>query len=97
MIASNALQPVQAYIDGVLDGTIPACLSVRGAVQRHVDDLAKQETKAFPYTFNAKAAAAAIDFFPVMLKHSIGSAAGMPFHLEPGRRSRLPTSTAGSS
>ena len=83
MIAINALAPVQAYIDGILDGSIVACESVRGAVARHCRDLERQESKDFPFYFSATAASAAIDFFPAMLKHSIGSAAGMVFHLEP--------------
>ena len=60
-----------------------ACELVRCAVQRHVDDLARQSTPGFPYHFDANHAAAAIDFFPACLCHSIGDFAGMPFYLEP--------------
>lgn len=83
MIASAALSRVQSYVDAVLNGEIVTCELVRAAVQRHVDDLARQSTKEFPYHFDANHAAIACDFFPLTLRHSIGDFAGMPFELEP--------------
>lgn len=83
MIASGELAKVQGYIDGVLSGDIVVGELVRAAVQRHVNDLAKQSTKSFPYHFDANAAEAACLYFPTCLRHSIGDYAGMPFELEP--------------
>ena len=83
MIADNSLQLMTSYIDGVLDGSIVVCQSVRGAVERHQRDLEKQNAPDFPFYFNEKVAAAAISFFPRVLCHSIGVAANLPFTLEP--------------
>jgi phage terminase large subunit-like protein len=73
---------VRDYIDGVLSGRLVVCSSVRAAVQRHADDLDKIGDDAFPYYFDQCAAGAYVDFFPVMLCHSIGDSAGKPFTLE---------------
>jgi phage terminase large subunit-like protein len=73
---------VRDYIDGVLSGRLVVCSSVRAAVQRHVDDLDRIGDDAFPYYFDSCAAGAYVDFFPVMLCHSIGDSAGKPFTLE---------------
>lgn len=83
MIALATHQRVQGYIDGVLGGEIVVCDLVRCAVQRHVDDLTRQSTQEFPYHFDMAHAAASVDFFPLMLRHSIGDFAGRPFELEP--------------
>ncbi len=56
MIADDALAKFQGYVDGVLDGSIVVCRSVRGAVERHVRDLEKQDTGEFPFYFNEKVA-----------------------------------------
>ncbi len=82
MIASSTLSDVQGYIDDVLSGDIVVGQLVRAAVQRHVNDLKRESTKGFPYHFDANMASAACDFFPLMLRHSIGDFAGMEFHLE---------------
>lgn len=83
MIASAAETKASGYVDSVLSGEIVACDLVRCAVQRHVRDLGRQSTKLFPYHFDARHGAAAVDFFPLILRHSIGDFAGMPFDLEP--------------
>jgi phage terminase large subunit-like protein len=83
LIASAALSHVQQYIDGVLSGEIVVGELVRLAVERHVADLAKQNTDDFPYVFDADQAAIAIDFFGSVLVHTIGEFVGMPFILEP--------------
>lgn len=83
MIADDALAKFQGYVDGVLDGSITVCRSVRGAVERHVRDLEKQNSGDFPFYFNEKVAAKAISFFPTVLCHSIGVSANLPFILEP--------------
>jgi phage terminase large subunit-like protein len=83
LIALATHQKVGGYINGVLNGSIVVCDLVRCAVQRHVNDLDKQSTQGFPYHFDSHHAAAAVDFFPMMLRHSIGEFAGRPFELEP--------------
>lgn len=83
MIATASLTNMQAYIDAVTSGDIVACKFVKDAVSRHVKDLGRQSTQDFPYHFSEKHAAAAIDFFPLMLNHSIGDYVGQPFHMEP--------------
>lgn len=74
---------VTAYIDGVLSGEIVACEAVQAAVRRHLADLDRIGDPEFPYYFDANAAGAYVDYFPVMLCHSIGDSAGKPFLLEP--------------
>lgn len=59
------------------------CEAVRQAVERHISDLERQGDSDFPYHFNARHAEAACDFFPLVLRHSIGDYAGMAFELEP--------------
>lgn len=82
MIASGVSAKVQSYIDGVLDGTIIAPQTIVDAVNRHVKDLSRQSTSGFHYHFDPKKASKVCDFFPCILKHSIGEYAGMPFILE---------------
>lgn len=55
----------------------------RLAVERHVRDLERIGDQDFPYHFNSRHAEAVCDFFPLMLRHSIGDYAGLPFELEP--------------
>ena len=74
---------IQRYIDGVLSGTIVVGELVRAAVERHVADLDRQSSPDFPYHFDERTAAVCVEFFPLMLKHSIGEFAGMEFLLEP--------------
>jgi phage terminase large subunit-like protein len=45
--------------------------------------LDRQNSPDFPYYLSVDAASAACDFFPGMLRHSIGKCAGKPFDLEP--------------
>ena len=82
MIASAVGSRVQSYVDDVLSGNITVCKSVRDAVQRYVDDRAKESTTEFPYHFNAHHATIACEFFPLVLRHSIGDYVGQPFELE---------------
>lgn len=83
MITNGVSGKVEAYIDGVMSGQIVACNRVKDAVRRHVQDLEKQSTTEFPYHFDRRWAASVVEFFPVMLRHSIGEFAGRPFELEP--------------
>ena len=83
MITSGVAGKVEQYIEGVTSGQIVACQRVKDAVRRHLSDLERQSTDAFPYHFDRRWAAAVVEFFPVMLRHSIGEFAGRPFELEP--------------
>lgn len=83
MITNGVAGRVEAYIDGVLSGQIVACERVKDAVRRHVSDMERQSTDDFPYHFDRRWAASVCQFFPVMLRHSIGEFAGRPFELEP--------------
>ncbi len=44
----------QEYIDGVQNGDIITCKYVKQAVQRHVNDIKRQNTPDFPYYFDDK-------------------------------------------
>lgn len=59
------------YIDDVLSGKQVACRWVRLAVERHVQDLERQNTDAFPYYFDERYAKHAIGFAQ-QLRHTKG-------------------------
>ena len=82
MICSGQNSEIQEYIDAVLSGEVVACKLTRQAVERHVRDLSQQGEPEFPYYFNARHAEAVCEFFPIVLRHSIGDFAGFPFELE---------------
>lgn len=71
--------PATQYARDVRDGRILAGRAVRLTCQRHLDDLAKQKTAAFPYYWDATAAQHIIDFFPAFLTLENGE----PFVLPP--------------
>lgn len=50
-------QIASAYEDDILSGQIPACYSVRRAIERNRRDLARERSEAFPYYFDPDAAA----------------------------------------
>lgn len=54
------------YVDDVLSGDIVACELVKQACERHVRDLKRQNTKSFPYWFDAKEAQRACDFIELL-------------------------------
>ena len=62
---------VSKYVDDVLSGKIVACKSIIGACQRHVDDLAKQNTDEFPYYYDESHADRIVRFFPAMVHPAI--------------------------
>lgn len=80
MIADGSAQKVQGYIDGVLSGDIVVSNLVRCAVQRHVDDLKRTDGLFY---FDAYHAGRVLQFFPLLIRHSIGRFKGQPFELEP--------------
>ena len=84
MIAAvTAKDKVDYYIDAILSGAIPSGKYIKLAINRHVNDLARQDTQEFPYYFDEAAAFKACDFFPALIKHSVGEWCGRPFELEP--------------
>lgn len=72
---------VTKYAKEVVAGNIPANELVILACKRHLNDLKKSKTKAFPYKFDVDLANRYLDFFN-LLKHSKGELAGQPIHLE---------------
>ena len=74
---------MQKYIDDVLDGKVLASKPVVAICERHLKDLERQNTTEFPYHFDHKRAATAVNFYPAYLRHSVGRYAGLPFQLEP--------------
>lgn len=82
MITEGVNQRVHDYVDGVLSGDIIACETVRAACKRYLDDLARQSTPGFEYHFDRRWATSVCQFFPLVLRHSIGEFAGRPFELE---------------
>lgn len=75
--------PVTSYARAVLAGARPAAKRQRQACERHVRDLTRQRTVAFPYYFDIDEALARIAFFG-HLRHSKGREwAGQPLTLSP--------------
>ena len=66
--------PVTAYARAVVDGRVRTGRAVRLTCERHLRDLARQKTDAFPYVFDSGAAQHIIDFFPEFLTLEDGSA-----------------------
>lgn len=71
----------ERYIKKVITGKIDACLFVRQACTRQVNDLKKKKTKKFPYIFDKKKANRVCQFIE-NLSHVKGVKAGEPVHLE---------------
>ncbi len=59
---SQHLDDIKAYCDAVISGHRPACKWERLAVERHINDVARQGTKDFPYVFDADKAQRIINF-----------------------------------
>jgi phage terminase large subunit-like protein len=79
----DAHKAIDKYVKDVLGGRIVACQATIAAVRRYVSDLERQNSDDFPYYFSLDVATACCDFFPSLLRHSIGKNAGKPFELEP--------------
>lgn len=78
--------PVAAYIAGVLDGSVPACTTIRQAVERHQRDLKTGAERGLH--FDRAAAEHVVQFFG-FLRHSKGEWAGEPFELAPWQQFML--------
>jgi phage terminase large subunit-like protein len=62
-IMTASLRPEILYAEKVLNGEIVACKLVKLACQRHLDDLKRQNTEKFPYTFDAARAESCDRFY----------------------------------
>ena len=82
LIASGIPLRVEDYCQAVEDGSIVACDRVKDAVLRFRLDMQRQSTQDFPYYFDAVKATSVCEFFPLILRHSIGEYAGKPLVLE---------------
>jgi len=71
--------PVSDYAEKVLSGDYPAGPHVRGACQRHLDDIKTGEARGL--YFDQKECARAIGFYKDVLKLNGGDFEGLPFHL----------------
>jgi phage terminase large subunit-like protein len=79
----DAHKKVDKYVRDVLSGRVVSCEATVAAVKRYLSDLERQNSDEFPYYLSLDAATACCDFFPHLLRHSIGKCAGKPFELEP--------------
>lgn len=70
------------YCRDVVSGKVVACLQVRQACQRHLDDLAKEKDSAYPYKFDKKKCEDFLEFNHLM-PHIKGKWAGTKITLEP--------------
>jgi len=71
MTVGSAVEQAHRYANDVVSGNLPACAYVRQACQRHLDDLDKQQNKAFNYRFDENKAEAVCRFIQ-MLPHTKG-------------------------
>ncbi len=81
-MANPRVNRANRYARDVVAGKIDACRFVRLACQRHLDDLARERDKSFPYRFDRKTAeqyCRLVEQFP----HVKGKWAGQPFLLQP--------------
>ncbi len=74
------MKQVQRYIDNVTSGKELVCEYTRLAVQRHLNDLKRQDD-AFGFVFSEKEAQKVLTFFR-LLRHTKGALGGKPFNLQ---------------
>lgn len=75
------VHPTTRYARAVAEGRIVAGEMVRQACDRHLSDLKRQGSDAFPYWFDEERASRAFDFFEFELHHYEGDLDGEPFML----------------
>lgn len=73
----------EEYVDDIREGRKKAGKLVVKAVERFENDIKRQETGTFPYTFDKHKADAVISLFPTVFRHTVGAYAGSPFVLSP--------------
>jgi phage terminase large subunit-like protein len=82
---SGYSEKATAYIEGVSNGSIPACLWIKLAIERTKKDLARQNSPDFPFYFDEEQASIACTFIE-RLPHIQGSKGGQNICLEPWQR-----------
>lgn len=80
--STGAASAVTRYAIAITRGRIVAGEYVRLACERHLRDLRRSRTSAFPFRFDARLAATNVKFF-ALLRHTKGEWAGRPVELEP--------------
>ena len=71
------------YAQEVVDGLRRVCRAEYAACQRHLDDLKRQGTEAFPYVFDETRADRIFDWFECYCHHVRGAFAGELIQLQP--------------
>ena len=79
----DPIESLDGYVSSILEGDVAACKSVTGACRRHRTDLQRQKRSTFEYYFDVDHARNVCNFFPTVLRHSIGKDVGKPFVLLP--------------
>ena len=82
----NWQDPIEAmneYLEAISSGEIRSSKSIMGAVQRHYRDLEDSKSDSFDYYFDEDHARNVANFFPTVMRHSIGKNVGQPFILQP--------------
>lgn len=69
------------YAERVVAGLVPSCKWVKGACQRHLDDLVRAQSAEWPYEFRPELASRAIGFIE-LLRHVKGKWRGQRIVLE---------------
>ena len=80
---NDPIDEMNKYAKAIANGDIISCKSIKGSIDRHFRDLQEQDTDAFPYYFDENAARNVANFFPTVVRHSIGKNVGQPFILQP--------------
>jgi phage terminase large subunit-like protein len=73
------------YARDVVAGRVVACIYVRQACQRHLDDLKASKAKGYPFSFDRDAGERVCKFAELM-QHVKGKWAGQPIVLEPWQK-----------
>lgn len=76
------LYKYQRYIQDVQSGDVKTCETIKQAVRRHLDDLERAKSEAFPYYFDEEKGLKAVKFIQ-KLKHFEDIFKGKPVILEP--------------
>jgi len=76
------------YIDNITSGAVPACEYIKQAIERHCNDLLRQNTEEFPYYFDESKAERAL-LFVSKLKHTKGEWHRKPFEIQDHQAFRI--------
>lgn len=79
----DPIDSMNEYVNDILSEKIQSCTAIKGAIDRHIRDLEASQDDSFPYFFDVDHARNVANFFPTIMRHSIGKHAGQPFVLQP--------------